>query len=420
MPPSAIAPAKAAKPLALALPGLAMLGLAWSLALVAPPPDAEGGPATIEDPVLSCDAVRARIAAGETDFYAVLPGHLEEIGREGAVRLVCDGGGDLVANANTNVTGTPGLFRAHVEDDGTPRLVMSCLQCDSLAPRRVVPRDYIAQWVMRVIVMALGIAGAFAFVAGWRRRPFEPLRDLTRGRAPASSHALARPSNDRVRVDGHVHQARVLGKVGDSLGPTASEERSALILPGSGASYRDGAGELPYVVGPASLATLPVRAGERAPIADGDRLELPGMPPLRVELPVPGTIARFFFAASAHARFVGRAPTALTKLHATLARVAGIGAIVFALLDLPYGLALGVVVLAVALVLAVTLPRQAASTFETRVPYAALSELTITEASGWLSVAHRGRPITWLPLPEEGELARAVERELRGLTTPSA
>ena len=81
MPPNAIAPAKAARPLALALPGLVLLGLAWSLALSAPPPDVDGGPVTIEDPVLSCEAVQARIAAGERDFYAVLAGHLEETAR---------------------------------------------------------------------------------------------------------------------------------------------------------------------------------------------------------------------------------------------------------------------------------------------------------------------------------------------------
>ena len=418
MPPSAIAPAKAARPLALALPGLVLLGLAWSLALSAPPPDVDGGPVTIEDPVLSCEAVQARIAAGERDFYAVLAGHLEETGTEGMVRLVCDGGGDLVAKANTNVTGTPGLFRARVGDDGAPRLVMSCLQCDSMAPRRVTPREYVAQWIMRVIVMAVGAVGALLFVAGWRRRPFEPLRDLTRGRAPVRAHALVRPSNDRARVDGRDHSARALGNVGGALGATASEERSALILPGAGASYREGAGELPYVVGPATLATLPLRAGERAPIADGDRLELPGLPPLRLELPVPGTLARFFYGDGAHARFIGRAPTARTKLHAMIARAVGIASIVLALIDVPYGLALGLAMLAVAAVLAVTLPRQGASTFETLVPYAELSELTITESAGGLSVAYRGRPIAWLPLASEGELARAVERELHGLVAP--
>lgn len=63
---------------------------------------------------------------------------------------------------------------------------------------------------------------------------------------------------------------------------------------------------------------------------------------------MPGTLARFFFGDRAHARFIGRAPTARAKLHAMLARVVGIAAIVLALIDVPYGLAIGLATLAVA------------------------------------------------------------------------
>lgn len=404
----ALAPARAARPLALALPGLLALGLAWSFAFAAPPPDVDGGPRLIDDPMGSCGSLSAPPAAGETRYYAVLAGHLEKTARADEVRVVCDDGTTVVARARAEVTGTPGLFRASVWR-GFPTIVDGCRRCDKLPPRRVVPTNYVARWVLRVIVMTIGIVGVFLFVAGWRRRPFDALEDLTRGRAPREALALERPSNNRVRIGDTVHDARVLGVESGTLAPSRST-RSCIVLPGASATYREGAGELAHVVGPAKLSTLRVRAGQRAPIADGDLLELPGLAPFRVELPVPGLQVRFFYGDAEHARFVGRVENTINaKLHALLTRVTGVSSIVVALLDMPYALALGCVLLAVAVVLAITYPRQNAMLRETRIPYGDLNELTISELPGGLCVLHRGRSIAWLPVPREGELASCLD-----------
>jgi hypothetical protein len=374
----------------------------------------------VDDPVLTCGALSARLATAEPRFYAVLAGHLEETGRAGEVRVVCTDGTSLIArphpDARIVVTGTPGLF--HVRASRGPTVIVGgCRRCDKLPSRHDVPTSYVAQWILRSIVMAIGAGGVFLFVAGWRRRPFDPLDDLTHGRAPRQALALARPSNERVRIGGTVHDARVLGVEAGKLGPS-SATRSCLVLPGANATYREGVGELAYVVGPAKVSTLRVRAGQRAPIAEGDRIELPGIAAFRVELGVPGLLARFFYGDAEHARFVGRVQNTIgTRLHTVLTRALGVASIVVALLDIPYALVLGGALLAGAVGLALTFPRQSAALRETRIRYRDLNELSISELAGGLCISYRGRSIAWLPAPREGELASTVERELRALTS---
>ena len=96
------------------------------------------------------------------------------------------------------------------------------------------------------------------------------------------------------------------------------------------------------MIGPATLATLRVAAGARAPIVGGDWSELSNCAPLRVAFPVTGLLVRHFHGDAKHARFLGRiANTTRSTLHRTMTTAVGIAAMVVAVLDFPAAFPLG-------------------------------------------------------------------------------
>lgn len=103
------------------------------------------------------------------------------------------------------------------------------------------------------------------------------------------------------------------------------------------------------MIGPATLATLRVAAGARAPIVGGDWSELPSCAPFRVAFPVTGLLVRHFHGDAEHARFLGRiANTTRSTLHRTMTTAVGIAATAVAVLDFPAAFPLGGALIVVA------------------------------------------------------------------------
>jgi hypothetical protein len=165
------------------------------------------------------------------------------------------------------------------------------------------------------------------------------------------------------------------------------------------------------VIGPARVNGL--RVGGATPLANADMVALPGASAVRVELPVPGVLVRYFYGDREHARFVGRVSSALARRLGWLARALGVGSIVVAVLDHPFAIAGGVALLVLAIAAVVGVPAQEARRNVTLVPYTRLARLTMTVQHETICILDGPDPIAWLPI--DGELGGALTRELEAL-----
>jgi hypothetical protein len=380
----------------------------WSCAAL-PTPTEFAPPGDVEDPPSTCSEVRQGPAWGFPE-YRVLSGHFEETEQEQQVRFVCDDGSDVVLHGRVRVTGAPGHIRVTWRDMAL-WVVDTCMRCDRMPARHNVPDGYKAMWILRILAMALGVAGAWLFVSGWARRPFDPLEDMEVARRVGSSLVFVRPQADHLAIDGEVrHEPRLGVRDGAIVGQ--SEGPSQLVLPAASGSYRDGADGV-HVVGPAKVLGLRARAGERAPIVDGDEVELPGHAPVRVSLPDAGVVSRFFARDENSIEVVGRVPMAGGTLRVRVVSAVLALGVVASLWDSSWAFLAGSVVLSIGLALTFALPRQLARRVVTSVDVESLARLEILH-DRYTRIALDGRTLGWVPF-DSSAVSRAIHLELERL-----
>jgi hypothetical protein len=282
------------------------------------------------------------------------------------------------------------------------------MRCERMPLRRHVPTRYYAAKLTRGMGAAAVALGAWLFVSAWGRRPFDLREDLRLERRLRAPIALSPGSAPYLLIDGERRTESPLGISGGAL-VEVPDGPSQIVAADAKATYRDAGARGAYVVGPARLLGLEVRPGERLTLVDGDVVELRGHPAVRVTLPSPGVVARFFAGDAEHIEVVGRFP----DRHATWWKRVAVSALavggVTAVFD--EALWLSLLCMVVGLGLTFRLPRQLASRQVTRVALRDLVRLEIRDEARRHVAALDGRVVGFLPAPED-ELAQAVHREL--------
>lgn len=339
-------------------------------------------------------------AAGDDGYYGV--------------RIACEGGGTVAVRSATNLGGE-GYFTLRMpEEGGVPDVTESCFGCgayeasgDALSPRETAVR-------LHVTGTALGVFAALVFLLAWLSRPHDGLHDQIS--AAKGVIVLGQPSNDRIRLGGHVFSARHVAVERGALverqdPPTGAHVR----LPGAAVDYREGAAGLAMVIGPARLNGVRIARGEARALADGDLLDLRGHPVLTVGLPQPGRLLRYCAAGDARLAIVGRrrSPWAVALGVLLGALVASIFVVLH--LDVSGWLASAGLLTAASALLAPFTPPGGAVRRATELDLAELTrgrarlELTREKGAGW-HIAIGDRQLGWLTEP--GWLASSRRRAL--------
>jgi hypothetical protein len=284
------------------------------------------------------------------------------------------------------------------------------------------------------VAMGLGALGALLMLWVWIVRPFDPLRDLVGARAPLGMVALREPANDRCRLHGAHGVLEVRHRFASCEEGTwrsgGSLDAPHIGLPGAEEGYRDAAGGRAYVQGPARVNGLTVRAGERAPLADGDLVSLGrAREAVRVELPEPGRVLRYLVDVrsldDAEVRLVHRLVSTRPWGLLVASHVLGAGAAVALHADVGWWWAPSLLLGLTFWVVARRIPAQLAQPVEERVPLKSLLDGAIeltTRDEGALgrSLLADGRPVGRLVSldelarvpPERRACIEQVEREL--------
>lgn len=275
--------------------------------------------------------------------------------------------------------------------------------------------------------MGLGVFAVGAFLFFWIRRPHDSLRDLAPS-APTEAKVIDAPTNDRIVVRGRELKGRRVA-VGPDGEPRVVPDAQAgyLHLPGADPDYRRRAGGVITLVGPGSINGLKVAHGARAPVLDGDRVQLPGARAFTVSLPRPGRALRYLWT-GARVRLVGRVPSASTWPMTIGFGVVAIAGFVALHLDTDARFLSGSALLVLAALAATRVPPRFATRAAVDLSLDDLQaeggpRVTLTRRPGvGVRVEVDGRHVAWLQelgrLTDDGRraLRAALERELTTLS----
>lgn len=408
----AVPPSPPARPLLRALPGIVLLVLGWTCTAT-PTPSEEAPPQDFEDAHVTCEELEAR----DGSEYVVVSGHFEEVPEERRVRVVCDDGGSVIVNGNVRVSGNPGFIRLRWRGDDPALWVHdTCMRCEGMPPRHHVPTMYRVLWTMRILAMGLMALGAWLFVAGWARRPFDLFEDLDLRRRLRAAVTVAGLDAGSLLVDGVPRAEPRLGVTNGEL--AGQPEGPSQLVVAAARGYRDSAAAGAHLVGPAKLLGQRVRAGERVPVLHGDHVELPGHPPFEVSFREPGITGRFFGRDPSAIEIVGRFPIAHAKRKVLgVVCVIAVGGVV-SLWDAPWGFLVGLLPLVVGLGLAFALPRQLMKKVVTRIDLEALGRVELVAQGRVTAIVLDGRTLGYVPA-NSSPLSQALRRELERLIAHS-
>jgi len=390
----------------LRIPGVVVAGLFFAISVamaltvpVTPDPD-RPSPAVVE----RCDG-----ELPANPYGIVVEGTL----RDGGSTLVCRGGGSLSVAADTNWEGDVVLL-LRPAGHGRWRTRRTCVGCERDAFVAQLRGD--TRRDLHLAGTALGLIGLAIALTLWVARRPDGLAEVAGRAPPRDAKVLVPPSNDRVVVGERSFTARYVGVSNGALVGQAEPPSSGhLSLPGAESDYRDLAGGLAELVGPARLNGQRLAAGARAPIADGDRIELAGLESFEIALPRPGALIRWLSDGDA-IRLPVRRGLPLSALWVAAAGALGVGAVAlahWAPVDAwPVRGAIASAPLLLAILVASRIP--AGLSHARLEPIDPRSRITLEEVDGAVLVRCDGRPCLHLPrLRFARARRRALDRQVR-------